>query len=56
MTLYHYALIANIDLAEANAIALLRSEMSDEEFYELGQCNETTASTIRPCNRVGTVC
>ena len=31
----HYALIANIDLAEANAIALLRSEMSDEEFYEL---------------------
>ena len=31
----HYALIANIDLAEATAIVLLRSEMSDEEFYEL---------------------
>jgi hypothetical protein len=35
----HYALIANVDLAEANAIALLRSEMSDEELYEL--INET---------------
>ena len=35
----HYALIANVDLAEANAIALLRSEMSDAAFYEL--VNET---------------
>ena len=35
----HYALIANVDLAEANAIALLRSEMSDEDLYEL--INET---------------
>ena len=35
----HYALIANVDLAEANAIALLRTEMSDAAFYEL--VNET---------------
>ncbi|MDP6693168.1 MAG: HEAT repeat domain-containing protein [Phycisphaerales bacterium] len=35
----HYALIANVDLAEANAIALLRSELSDEDFYKL--VNET---------------
>ncbi|MDP7008969.1 MAG: hypothetical protein QGI78_05295 [Phycisphaerales bacterium] len=35
----HYALIANVDLAEANAIALLRSELSDEALYEL--VNET---------------
>lgn len=31
----HYSLIANIDLAEANAIALLRSDLSDEAFFEL---------------------
>ena len=47
----HYALIANIDLAEANAIALLRCEISDLDLYEL--VNETKKRQDRFDRAVG---
>ena len=39
----HYALIANVDLAEANAVALLRSSLDDEGFYLLVTANKQRA-------------
>jgi hypothetical protein len=47
----HYALIANVDLAEANAIALLRSDMSDSALYEL--VNETNQRQDRFDRAIG---
>jgi hypothetical protein len=31
----HYSLIANVDLAEAYALALMRDKTPDEDFYKM---------------------